>query len=127
MCFPVKAENPFIRIEQVQCTTGFGKECSLHIDASQDKFDLTCIVVGARPQVSLQWIQSEEEIGIEDNATSSYGIIDGTWNTTVIMRHKTNEIGKGANFTCIATGEAVNGTANKTVLVVTNTNSNGKY
>ena len=119
----VMAEQPFIRIDQ--CKSESSEGCLIQVSAVQDHFNLTCSVVGAKPQVSLFWEESGVGYVTDAEAKHHQRQNDGTWNTVLTMRRKTSEIGESADFKCIATGEAVNGRVEEAVQVAVDFTSAG--
>ena len=125
--FSAYAEQPFIRIAQCQ---NLPEICAIPIKDSQHWLELECSVIGVKPLVVLVWTTSGMENTLDQFvAAISEKQPDGTWNVGAKLRIPIGDIGEDANmlnFTCTATGAAVNGMVNETVYVSVSTDSNGK-
>ena len=116
-------EQPYIRIAQCQDLT---ERCVIPIKGTQD-LELDCAVIGVKPPVTLVWTRE----GLENRTFGSTVLgnqTDGTWNVAVNLRipnGNNGDVNNTVNFTCTATGAAVNGTVEETVYTYVSADSNG--
>ena len=89
--------------------------CDYRVTSKSDV--LECSVFGARPAPVVSWFDSETGVAVNDITTSQSDRPDGTYDTTVELRIGILELREDINFTCSATGPAVNGTSSVVVRV----------
>ena len=95
------------------------KYCSLPTSSESLQFNLECKVTGFRPNITLDWT-ADGRVLSPSGQPSQKELPDGTWERVVTV----GVIAKKAedqNFTCVASGAAMNGTeyAYVTVLAIT--------
>ncbi|XP_072175693.1 uncharacterized protein [Diadema setosum] len=86
--------------------------CTYQTPSNTTSLNLTCVVSGFKPNISILWTDMTEESGKRLNSVVSYQtiLLDETYERfetiTVSAKHRTEQ-----TFRCTATGEALNGTS----------------
>eukprot|EP00057_Strongylocentrotus_purpuratus_P027205 XP_011681679.1 PREDICTED: uncharacterized protein LOC105446458 [Strongylocentrotus purpuratus] len=112
------AEKPFIKIPQCKSperatndTTP--KPCQYNVTKDKDLFELQCSVIRAKPRVDILWQEGSLNLTATQMVTRRS---DGAFDVTATISRRTNQSDQ-FHFRCIASGLAVNGTAERTVIV----------
>ena len=124
LCSPIlplsaRAEKPYIQIPQCKSqpesvTNGTTpKSCQYNVTEDKDSFELQCSVIRAKPQVNILWQEGSQNLTASQMVTRRS---DGAFDVTATISRRTNQ-SSNVNFRCIASGLAVNGTAERTVIV----------
>eukprot|EP00057_Strongylocentrotus_purpuratus_P011130 XP_011665604.1 PREDICTED: uncharacterized protein LOC105438925 [Strongylocentrotus purpuratus] len=113
-----RAEKPYIRIphcksQPERATDGTTpKPCQYNVTKDKDSFELQCSVIRAKPRVDILWQEGSQNLTALPIVTRRS---DGAFDVTATISRRTNQ--SEFHFSCIASGLAVNGTAELTVIV----------
>eukprot|EP00057_Strongylocentrotus_purpuratus_P021021 XP_011675495.1 PREDICTED: uncharacterized protein LOC105443694 isoform X2 [Strongylocentrotus purpuratus] len=114
-----RAEKPYIQIAQCKsqpeiATNGTTPEpCQYNVTEDKDSFELQCSVIRAKPRVDILWQEESQNLTASQIVTQRG---DGAFDVTATISRRTNQSDQ-FHFRCIASGLAVNGTAERTVIV----------
>ena len=98
--------------------------CETSTSRKYAKFNLNCKVTGFKPNISLEWRKDGESISLLNDPRQST-LEDGTFERTITISVDAKEE-VDQNFTCSATGIAVNGSSAAVITVLALPDITGK-